>query len=285
MPSINALPYKIPPKILLYGPAGSGKTALLSTLGKRIEIIATDLNIRTAATFKDKFYDERIQAEFTPCFDTRADIADGFEKAKNRIIQIANLCGAGKYPYQAVGLDSLTTFAEGATKHVLASKGGWGANARTPTQPEWGQIILYCKQLLGILRGLPIPVVVLAHHTVEEQDGVSKARIVSVTRNEGSTLPSFFSEVWYADVTGVGDTRRFQLRTSSSGFVTARSNAQLPNNTDMNLGLPKIMEMIGWKFDDHPVSQPTNVTPPAADASKPPTAPSTTTVNLPAAKK
>ncbi|NJN34139.1 MAG: AAA family ATPase, partial [Saprospiraceae bacterium] len=140
--------------------AGTGKTALVATLGPDVEIIATDSNMRTLLNLKDKFYEERLKAEITPCYDDTPTSAGGFTKAKNRIIQISNEIAQSKYNRKVLAIDSLTTLAEGAMKYVLTSTGKWGIKA--PTQPEWGQGITYVEQLINILRGLPIPVIVIA---------------------------------------------------------------------------------------------------------------------------
>ena len=91
MKARDLLRLNYPPNILIYGPAGSYKTALVSQLTNAY-MFDFDDGMRTAATLKDKFFDARQQIEFDIYKDRDVLKPTTFMKAKEKLLRISADC-------------------------------------------------------------------------------------------------------------------------------------------------------------------------------------------------
>jgi hypothetical protein len=248
----------LPPKILLMGPYGTGKTALALTLGEYAEVIDLDNGLRTAVGLKDKFTEARLSVEARLCWEERYDIATSFAKAKSNILDVVSSCRKKTYKKKALIVDGLTNLVDCSVRSVC---GNQGDPNKKPTLPVWGMAIGEIENLLIALKSLPIVVVLIAHTFQVIQDGEidegetdsatgkkfdSKPLITEVLACSGQKLPgkvtAAFDEVWRMEVQG----NRFCLRSIRLARAPARSRACLPDKTDANLGLVEILKKIDY---------------------------------------
>ena len=95
------------PSILIYGPAGTGKTALVSQ-AKDSYMFDFDNGMRTAALLDDKFTPLRHNCEFDTYVDANPESPNMWLKASTKIAEFSRLSAQGKLPYKAIIIDSHT---------------------------------------------------------------------------------------------------------------------------------------------------------------------------------
>ena len=238
-----------PPKILIYGDVGCGKTVLALTLGEGTQVIDCDLGLRSGYSLQDDFTDARRAVDVKQFPETHMPkTAVAFAKMKSTIYDIATQCNQKRYPYKAVILDSLTVFGECALNYILSNSSKLGTN---PQIQHWGMCFTEMKMVLGVLRGLPIPVVVIGHQalSVVGKDKEAEDRIgLSIKgKNMPAEVMSLFDEVWYMRIGGTPNKRKYIIQTVHNGMVLARSRACIPDMTDTSIGMWKLMELMGYK--------------------------------------
>jgi DNA polymerase III delta prime subunit len=236
-----------PPHILLYGRPGTGKTLLSLTLGEHAQVIDMDGGLRSGVTHKDKFTEHRMKVDVIQCLEDDPQRAVAFSKAKLSIDNIVTQCRNGTYPYKALILDNLTCLADFAMRNVL----GAGGAGNPPQIQHYGMAFIQIQQVMLSLRFLPIVVVLCAH---DQRDTIDKEDVREVAvqgKNLPAKITSFFDEVLYTKIIpGQGTSNQFVLQAQSSAAVTARSRGSLKDNTPQDLGLPKILELIGFDWEN-----------------------------------
>jgi hypothetical protein len=245
---LSELPSK-PPKILLYGEVGAGKTALGLTLGENCQVIDMDDGLKTGLTLKDDWLETRKKVDVKQYFETDpAKKAEAFTKMKQYVYSIPQEIQAKRYPFQALLLDSLTTFGDSAVAYVMANSGKIGQN---PEIQHWGLAFTEIKNVLAVLRTLPIVVVLIAHEqsktTGKGQDAETKLEIAIPGKNLPSQICRYFDELWYLKAVPVQQGKRqYVLKTISDAFLTARSRSQLPDRTDTKVGMWELIKLLGY---------------------------------------
>lgn len=233
------------PKILLIGPSGSGKTCLATTLGARATVIDLNNGLISAKLLKDKWHDARAKCEVKPCWGGASPLVI-WNKA------VSYITGEVKSPTrEALVIDGLSDLAEVSLGSVLMPAGKWevGSGAlKNITMAEWGVAIAQLERLLWNLRALSVPLVLIGHTKTTEQDGTEREAVACYGKELPRKFAAAFDEVWYAKVEGWGEKRQWVVQTVSSSGVICKSRRQLPDKTLMDVGMEKMMEMIGWKW-------------------------------------
>ena len=205
---------KHPPKIILAGNPGSGKTALALTLGEGTTVIDLDDGLLTGMTLKDAFFERRQQVEVKPCKEDNPNKALAFAKAMSYVRGMSDECLKGKPPCRGLVIDSLTTLAEGAMRYVMSNNGMLGQH---PQIQHWGLRDLELQNFFLTVYSLPMVVVLIVHlQTVQEEgdvraavgpDGRMKMELITKTKFKIALpgkayppkLPPRFDELWLAE--------------------------------------------------------------------------------------
>jgi hypothetical protein len=255
MPTISQA-QRGPLKILAVGPPGAGKTGLALTAGKVAQVIDVDIGCETAFGLKDQFSQNRLAVDYLPAPEISTDKmgrsdTTAFGYTMGYLYRIMNECNAGKYPFKILIIDSFTTVTDAAIKFVLKNTNRLDRPISVKeniTQPEWGLIIQQIENFVTILRGLPIHVFLTAHSVplLSEKGAFLKWELNVPTRKLPPRIPAYFDELYFFQVEeGAGGVRKRVIRTEPSPIWDARSRAGLPDNTDVNLGLPEIFKRLG----------------------------------------
>lgn len=254
---LSDLPPKTP-KILDWGPMGTGKTARAMTLGARAQLIDIgEEGYVTGLTLKDKFYDDRRSVDVVQFKETKLPRkAHAFEDARGHIFKVAELCQSGAFPFDALIVDSLTELARMSINQVLSNNGALGDG---PQLQHYGLAFAQTKMVLDVLKSLPIVVYVIAH---DQRDAIVKKSVdgkkeidrkdfieIALTgKNMPAEVPRGFDEVWYSHVRPAGGNKSsFHIQTAADELVKCRTRSQIPNMLDTtNLGMWEIIKMIGY---------------------------------------
>ncbi len=238
-----------PPNILIYGEVGSGKTVLALTLGKRAQVIDCDLGLRSGANVDDLFTTDRRAVDVKQFRETAMPArANAWEKLKLCVFDIATQCNQGRYPYDAVILDSLTRFTQMSMNYVLSNANKIG---KPPEQSHWGMSFNEIHMVLGVLVGLPIPLIVIAHETIKTFGSGKDAEDRIILAIKGKNMPpdvmSMFDEVWYMRHRRLaGGKQSYVIQTLGTSALVARSRACLPDMTNTDIGMWKLLEKMGY---------------------------------------
>ncbi len=260
MPTISQMPIQ-PPKIILYGPPGSGKTLLTMTLGEKIQLLCLDPSgWSSARSFKDQFSDERAKCDIIDCTEVPTKAGSGYDKCKTHVYSVVELVRQKKYPFKAIAIDSLTTLTSQCLRYILANSGILDAFGRYQLKkassgslysgvdkPHYGLMANEIMNLLYVLHGLEIPVFLLAHETDEDGEGGVTKKVPHVLGQKvGPELLKEFYEIWYINiVAGAAGQINRVIQSAQSPRVTAKSRDNL-GAIDISIGMPKILEKIGY---------------------------------------
>ena len=242
----------LPPKILIYGPPGTGKTAFAMTAGASAQLLDLDKGWTTARSLKDAFTARRQEVDVLGFYEDDPKKALAFVRCKTKLMEIAELCYQGKYPFKVLVVDSLTALSEFALRFIMGNSGGIYYPAtgalRPPEIQHWGLAISEVSNFLLILRSLPIAVVLIAHSHRDQmvEAGGNKQDIIEVAvfgKNLPSKVPAYFDEVLFSKVVEEGGGKRdFVLQTQPTSIVQARTRSQIPDRYSMRGGLPSLLE-------------------------------------------
>ncbi len=246
MPKLRDLKLK-PPKVLLYGRAGSGKTALALTLGSALQLIDLDQGLVTGLTLKDKFSEARLDVDVLEFADEDLKKPRAFERTKNYVQDVQTACGRGKYDFKVLALDSLTSLASDAMDYVLRKAGKLG---QQPQINHWGECFREVETLLKMLKTLPIAVIVIAHEQMGEVDGVERVEIAISGKKFPPKIPTLFDEVLYMRIrpAGKGESKYSVLSRSTPAILT-RSRHNVPPEWDVDGGMWELLALMGYRHD------------------------------------
>lgn len=249
---LTELPSK-PPNVLIYGEVGTGKTAFLETLGERVEILDCDDGLRSGLKIDDKWKPERLKIEAKQFLEpTPGSRAVAFSQIKKYVYALEPEIVAKRFKPQILALDSLTTFADAALNYIMYNSNKLG---QAPEIQHWGLAFNEIKNVLGVMKSLPIPVVLIAHEQVKTvgkgTDKEDRFEIAIQGKNLPSQITRYFDEIWYfkAKPDGGGKFKRV-LQTVSDNLKVARSRACLPNEVDTSVGMVEIFKMIGYPLPE-----------------------------------
>ena len=244
-----------PPKILIYGPAGCGKTGLVSQASKGF-MFDFDDGMNTARTLKDNFSSLRQSIEFETYRDTDPSKPVLWMKAKEKLLKFSELCANNKMPYNAVIVDSLTGMAQSIQNQIMANA---GKPLGKPEIQHYGMIVSEVENALTVLSSLKNILVILTAHEMPvlskkgstghpEEDRYQYVPLCVGTKL-ADRLPWMFDEVWYADVDTIGGKTQFSVSGKSSAFNRSRTrsgfNKPFVHNTG---GLVELLKTIHYDY-------------------------------------
>lgn len=231
-----------PPSIILYGPAGCGKTALASQ-AKNAYLFDFDNGMRTALNLQDVFTPLRQDTEFDTYLDTSTKTATAYMNFKSKLQDIQNGKGVN---YSAYIIDSLTGLCRAIKNHVMCLSGGMFI---VPQIQHWGSMVNELESVLTIIRSLNRLMIVTAHENIIEHDNSTLVRIMSMTQNHGTNKLSWlFDEVLYCKSRAKGQGKMDYIvsgKTSSS--ITTRTRSSINDDIVVNeIGLDGLLQKMGY---------------------------------------
>ena len=236
-----------PPKILLHGDCGNGKTALVSQLSNGY-LMDLDGGMLTALNLKDKFTKYRQNIEFDTFKDESFRNPQGWNKFYAKLLGIAELVNKGKWNYDALCIDSMTGITQIIKHFVMFSKAN---NALAePERNHWGMMVNCMESVCSIIMTLKVPVIMTAHDCTVYTEDSAEYKVLSMTKNHGEKIPWMFDEVWLSQIKKVGMKRKFTLSGIGSASRIAKSKMNLGKDVDhTEIGLPGIFKIIGYEYD------------------------------------
>ena len=236
-----------PPKILLHGDCGNGKTGLVSQLSNGY-LMDLDGGMLTALNLKDKYTKYRHNIEFDTFKDESFQNPQGWNKFYAKLLKIAELVNKKKWQYDALCIDSMTGITQIIKHFVMFSKTG---NALAePERNHWGMMVNCMESVCSIIMTLKVPVIITAHDCTVYTEDSAEYKVLSMTKNHGEKIPWMFGEVWLAQIKKKGTKRSFTISGIGSSARIAKSKMNLGKDVDhTEIGLPGIFKMIGYDYD------------------------------------
>lgn len=240
-----------PPRIILWGDSGCGKTALAATLGARAQLMDLDNGLLTLAKLNDKFTADRLNVDVKPFRESRPHLkANMFSDFRAHALSVYNDVTSKKFPFDAVIVDSLTALADAALNQVLYNSGQLSS---PPQRQHWGAAFMEIKSVLNILLSLPIVVIVIGHEEIKSY-GPEKARIEKLGlalsgKNLSAQICRQFDEIWYLRSRPAGGGKlKFTIQTINDERISAKSRANIPTDTNADIGMGELIKMTGYNW-------------------------------------
>jgi len=235
------------PKILVYGPAGSGKTGLLSQFPNGL-LLDFDQGMRTAVMLQDQFTPLRHNCEFETYLDSRSDTPTAWTKSKKRIFEISTMARKKTCPFDALLLDTYTGMCNAAKLAVMAAVGRPG---QAPQLQDYKAIINEIEGVLEEIQFMPLPVIVSAHAEVYEDGSVNKSRPLSIGQKLASQLAARFDEVWYSECRKKGPQLIYEVNWEPSATRVTRTRSGKVQRLDhTKVGLKGLLEAVGYTYKE-----------------------------------
>jgi len=234
------------PSILMYGPAGCGKTLLLSQ-AKNCYVFDFDDGMLSAAKHKDKFTPLRHQCEFDIYKDDNPLSPKKWLEFEQKINQLAEQSSKGKLEYDCIAIDSFSGLCQSVRYHVMNLSGG---PFEKPQIQHWGTMVNIVEKVLTILRSLKCLLIVSAHEMAIEVSGTNLIRPMSVTEKHGmNKMMWLFSEVWHMKVRPAGPNKhKYIISAHSTDAIAARTRSNITADIDFtDIGLEGLLAAIEYK--------------------------------------
>ncbi len=237
------------PSILVYGPAGTGKTALVAQAPDAY-MLDFDDGMRTAAILEDKFTPLRHECEFDTFIDENPLTPTIWKKdVENKITELRTLSALGKLPYKTIIVDSLTGMCKCMQMAIMSANGG---SFVPPKIQHWGMLVAGLEKALTILRSLRCVLVVTAHEISIDVDNNNLIRPFSITKNHSlNKLAWLFDEVFHTSVKQMPQNKiQYQLTSRPTTSILARTRSSTIGTLDLaTSGFAEILEKIGYKSE------------------------------------
>ena len=246
-----------PPKIMIYGPAGSGKTGLVSQANKGY-LFDFDGGMLTARNLNDSFSSLRKSIDFDVYRDTKPSNPDGWRRAKEKLISISEQCASNKWAYNACIIDSFTGLSQAIQNSVMAND---NKPMGKPEIQHYGMIVSELEIILTLITSLHNTLVLVTAHEMPilsrkgqighpEQDTYKFVPLCAGTKL-GPKLPWMFDEVWYADRTSVGGKIAFVVSGKPSSYNDSRTRSGFVEDFDhTSIGLAALLKKLNYNYDN-----------------------------------
>lgn len=214
-------------KLLLLGDSGAGKTTFLAGLPKPW-IADFDDKIVSAAEFLRKNNPEQLA---TVQYERYAGLPAGTAADKfNRDIGKSAL--TKPFPFETVGVDSLTLFSDESMKYLIRTNPGIKRQVtngvQLPVMQDYQMVRIWFKQILTAVLALPCNVVFTAHIQVDKDETTGQImRSAMMAGKLAHELPIYFGEVWRAYRDDKGE--HWAQTQSDSRFICRSQIPGLPN--------------------------------------------------------
>ena len=223
--------------IMIVGDSGTHKTYFLSTIPgifiydfDRRMAIARGRNV-LYRTFRDAPYGSRAISPDNGIYKW----GEGYPRFLDHINYIGEQIDKGALPYQALGLDSMTTLAMLVKNYVQSGV------SKTPkdsvTQPEWGQIMDLMEAVISQVTAWPLLKIATAHISRNENEnmgGTVEYMPYMPGKKLAPKLPVFFDEWWFStrDDKETDMIKKFKFITETKGmFKSAKTTYGVPDGS------------------------------------------------------
>ncbi len=234
------------PSVLIYGSAGSGKTALVSQ-AKNSYMLDFDNGMRTAAILDDKFTSLRQNCEFDMYIDDIPKAPNAWLRAEMKIEELSTLSAKKSLKYDCIIIDSLTGLVKAVQLQIMAMAGD---SFRKPQIQHWGDMVNAIEKTLTILRSLKCLLIITAHEMTFKVDEINLVRPLSVTeRHSKNKLAWLFDEVLHMRLRQAGANKhKYMISGHSTESILARTRSKMGGEIDItDIGLVGVLDKIGYK--------------------------------------
>jgi len=242
------------PNILIYGPVGTQKTALVSQ-AKNGYLFDFDNGMMIALMLDDKFKELRHSIEFDTYCDENPMHPKAWIDARKKMADIVRQVQSKTWKYDSIIIDSLTGMAKAIQLHVLNCTGD---SFKHPKIQDWGAMVTELERALTLMRACNVLRIVTAHQmpieTVKENaifPTLDHITPLSITRpHSESKLSWLFDEVWYSSVkAGARGVTNFIVDGRTNNTTRSKTRGGLLEAVVHNdIGLAGVLEKIGYKY-------------------------------------
>ena len=241
-----------PPIILIFGDAGTGKTALVSQ-AKNSYLMDFDNGMLTAANLKDKFYDLRQKIEFDIFVEPNPRKPIMYHKSLQTLSHISTKCQLNTWEYDSLIIDSMT----GVAKTIMLTTmfEAEGDSTQKPERNHWGGMVSYMEAFMSYLRLLKNKLVIITAHTNSDENDkgqLLKTFPSSITKNYGlKSLPWMVDELWQASIRPEGaGTFGFYVDGSHKDKLITRTRSNFGLVRHDIIGLEGVLEKVGYRMSE-----------------------------------
>jgi len=244
----------IPSSILIYGPVGTQKTALVAQASGGY-LFDFDGGMKIALTLNDKFKHLRHQIEFDTYVDENPIQPKAWLDARKKLESIVRAVQSKTWKHDAIIADSLTGAAKAIQLYVMSNTGD---SFRKPEIQHWGAMIAELERFLILLRACRVLRLITAHELPIERTEtrsiiphLDHTTPLSITRpHSDNRLAWLFDEVWFssAKLAAMGKTD-FVVDGGTSKINRSKSRGGLIKATVHNeIGLAGVLKLIGYSY-------------------------------------
>jgi len=232
-----------PPKVVIVGEAGCGKTALISQAGSGSYMFDFDDGMRTAQTLEDKFSSLRRSTEFDIYRDPNPADPVMWVRAKSKIAELISK------PPRAICIDSLTGLAQSAMLYTMKTQKG--DPFAIPKLPDYQAMVKEVDKFIILALAVKCPLLMSAHIGIADMDNYSIPIINSITKPHGRNRISWLmDEVLYMECRDVGQGKLGYFLSGRKPNLPVRTRSGFGNNVSvMDKGLALIFESLQYPFE------------------------------------
>jgi len=232
--------------MLIYGPAGSGKKALVAQ-AKDGYLFDFDNGMRTCLTLNDKFTHLRQEIEFDTYVDEPPSAPTAYMRAKQKLLSWKN--DRSNLKYKAIVIDSLTGLCRAIQLFVMANSSG-GMDSQPQIQ-HWGMMVREVESVFTLIRSMKLLILVTAHEMLVETDTTTLIRIMSATRPHGmNKIQWLFDEVLHSKVRVRGQGKiDYIISGRPSSALAVRTRSGITGDVVVNdIGLEGLIKKTGFNY-------------------------------------